>query len=51
VNGTMAGDIDVLRNLNTQEIDRVRFLSPGEAAARYGMGHPRGVIDATMRRS
>lgn len=50
VNGTLAGELDVLRRLNVQEIDHVRFWSPGQAATRYGMGHPRGIIEAVLRR-
>jgi hypothetical protein len=50
VNGTMAGNTEVLREIKTLEVEEVRFLTPGQAAARYGMGHPRGVIEATLRR-
>lgn len=50
VNGTLVGELDVLRSLNVQEVEVVRFWPPGEAAARYGMGHQRGIIEATLRR-
>lgn len=49
VNGQMTGNIDFLRTLNILDVESVRFLSAGEASARYGMGHPRGVIEVDIR--
>lgn len=50
VNGTIAGPIEFLRSLRSQDVQSAQFLAPGQAAARYGMGHPRGVIEIVMRR-
>jgi len=50
VNGAIAGDIGHLRNLRIQDVQSARLLSPGQASARYGMGHPRGVIEIILRR-
>ncbi|HEX7118517.1 MAG TPA: TonB-dependent receptor plug domain-containing protein [Longimicrobiales bacterium] len=49
VNGVEAGDASYLRNLGIQDIAEIRYYEPGTAAARFGMGHPRGVIDVILK--
>lgn len=49
VDGNMAGGLEYLRQLNVTDVGVVRFWPAGEAAARFGMGHPRGVIEIRRR--
>ena len=49
VNGTNVGDVTYLRNLRPDAVDRLRYWDVGEASARFGMGHPRGVIEVVLR--
>lgn len=49
MNGNQVGDIDYLRNLRPDDVDRLRYYEPGEASARFGMGHQRGVIEVFAR--
>lgn len=49
VNGVEAGGIAYLRNIDVIGIAEIRYFPPGEASARFGMGHPRGVIDVRMK--
>lgn len=51
VNGTQMGTVEYLHNLRPDDIDEVRYYEAGEASARFGMGHPRGVIDVILRGS
>jgi hypothetical protein len=48
--GNQVGDVEYLRNLRLDDVDQLRWYAPGEAGARFGMGHPRGVIEVVMRR-
>jgi hypothetical protein len=45
MNGTHVGDIDYLRNIGVIEIREIRYFPAGQASARFGIGHPRGVIE------
>jgi hypothetical protein len=45
MNGTMLGGIDYLRQVSVLEVSEVRFWEAGAASARFGLGHPRGVIE------
>jgi hypothetical protein len=43
--GTMLGKADYLKQLNVIDVTEVRYWNPGQASARFGMGHPRGVLE------
>jgi hypothetical protein len=43
--GSRVGGLDYLRNINLNVLAEIRYLPPGEASARFGMGHDRGVIE------
>jgi hypothetical protein len=45
VNGTLLGDVDYLRQVQWTEVNGIRYWDAGQASARFGMGHPRGVIE------
>ena len=47
--GTMVGNTDYLRDVRLLDVRGVRFWNAGEAATRFGMGHPRGVIELVRR--
>lgn len=47
--GNQVGDIEYLRSLRPDDVREVRYYEPGEASARFGMGHPRGVIQVIPR--
>lgn len=49
VNGSNVGDISYLRNLRPDNVDHLRYWDVGEAGARFGMGHQRGVIEVVLR--
>jgi hypothetical protein len=44
LDGTKAGDADVLRGIRTGDVEEVRYLNPNKAASEYGLGHEGGVI-------
>jgi hypothetical protein len=43
--GTMLGKADYLKQLTVIDVTEVRYWDPGQASARFGMGHPRGVLE------
>ena len=47
MNGSMLGKADYLKEMRALDVSEVRFWDAGQAAARFGMGHPRGVIELT----
>jgi hypothetical protein len=49
MSGNEVGDIEFLRSLRPDDVDEVRYYEAGEASARFGMGHPRGVIEVIPR--
>lgn len=49
VNGVHAGGIPYLQSLDISLIVEMRYYAPGQASARFGMGHPRGVIDIRLK--
>jgi len=49
--GNQIGDIEALRNIRPDDIRELRYYEAGEASARFGMGHTRGVIEVIMRGS
>jgi hypothetical protein len=49
VGNTFLGKADYLQQLRLGDVTEVKYWDPGSAAARFGMGHPRGVIEITMK--
>jgi hypothetical protein len=49
MSGNRMGDAEVLRNIRLEDIDSLRYYDAGSAGARFGMGHPRGVIEVLPR--
>ena len=47
MNGTFLGKADYLRDVRLQDVSVVTYWNAGQAAARFGMGHPRGVLEIT----
>ncbi|MGH7500506.1 MAG: hypothetical protein ACREL7_02000 [Longimicrobiales bacterium] len=47
LNGVEVGDVDYLKSIIAVDVSEMRYYPPGEAGARFGMGHPRGVITVT----
>lgn len=45
-----AGGTDVLMNIQTLEIEEIRFYDSRAAQARFGLGHVQGVIQVITRR-
>ena len=43
--GQQFGDVNKLREINTQNVRELRFLGAAEAQMRYGVGHAGGVIE------
>jgi len=50
VDGQYVGTTESLRTMRPQDVRAVRYWNPGEAGVRFGMGHPRGVIEVMSRR-
>jgi hypothetical protein len=49
MNGSMLGKADYLREVGLLDVTEVRYWDAGQASARFGMGHPRGVIEITRK--
>lgn len=49
MNGTLLGKADYLRQMRLLDVAEVRYWDAGQASARFGMGHPRGVIELTRK--
>ena len=49
MNGSMLGKADYLRQVRLLDVTEVKYWDAGAASARFGMGHPRGVIEITRR--
>ena len=49
MNGSLLGGADYLRQMRVIEVTEVRYWDAGQASARFGMGHPRGVIEIIRR--
>ena len=45
MNGQHLGKPDLLRDMKVIDFSEIQFWPAGQAAARFGMGHPRGVIE------
>lgn len=50
VDYTFMGGLDALRDLPTSEVEEIRYVSAWDAATRFGIGHPQGVIEVMTRR-
>jgi len=49
MNGSMLGNADFLKQLGILDVSEVRYWDAASASARFGMGHPRGVIELTRK--
>jgi hypothetical protein len=49
MNGSMLGKVEYLREVRLGDVSEVRYWDAGSASARFGMGHPRGVIEITRK--
>jgi hypothetical protein len=49
MDGSMLGRAEYLRQMRVMDVTEVRYWEPGPASARFGMGHPRGVIELSRR--
>jgi hypothetical protein len=45
LDGTRMGGLAVLGVYQVRDIFEIRYLDPGQASIRYGMGFPRGIIE------
>ncbi len=45
MNGSMLGKADALKSLVVLDVTEVRYWDAAQASARFGMGHPRGVLE------
>lgn len=50
VNSRPFGELPVLRQFGTEEIEEIRFLSASDATTRFGTGYPGGIINLILRR-
>lgn len=48
LNGTRMGEINMLRDILTRDVQEVRFVPPTEASQLYGPEHGGGVIQVTL---
>ena len=49
MDGSLLGSADYLRQMRVIDVTEVRYWNAGQASARFGMGHPRGVIEIIRR--
>ena len=49
MNGVLLGKAEALRDIRVLDVSEIRYWDAGQAAARFGMGHPRGVIEITRK--
>ncbi|MEX1183415.1 MAG: hypothetical protein WEF86_09275 [Gemmatimonadota bacterium] len=47
--GNYMGPVEALHRIRSDDLQELRYYEPGEASARFGMGHERGVIDVIMK--
>ena len=47
--GSLLGRAEALKDMRVDDVSEVRYWDAGRAAARFGMGHPRGVIELTRK--
>lgn len=44
VNGSRSGDAEMMRNIQTINVEEVRYLNPNTASMQFGQGHDGGAI-------
>lgn len=49
MNGTLLGKAEYLVQMRVLDATEVHYWDAGTASARFGMGHPRGVIEITRQ--
>lgn len=49
LDASMLGKAEALRDIRLLDVSEVRFFDAGAASARFGMGHPRGVIQVIRK--
>ena len=49
MNGSMLGKAEYMKELGILDVTTVRYWDAASASARFGMGHPRGVIEITRK--
>ena len=49
MNGSMLGKAEYLKEIGVIDVGEVRYWDAASASARFGMGHPRGVIEITRK--
>jgi GDP-D-mannose dehydratase len=49
MNGSMMGRVEFLKEVRILDVTEARYWNAGQASARFGMGHPRGVIELTRK--
>jgi hypothetical protein len=49
MDGNLLGKADYMRQVRLLDVTSVRYWDAGQASARFGMGHPRGVIEITRK--
>lgn len=47
--GTLLGHAEILQQIRVLDVTEVKYWDAGAASARFGMGHPRGVIELTRK--
>jgi len=47
--GVNMGDVEYLRSVQATDVKQMRFYDAGQASTRFGQGHPRGVIELTLK--
>lgn len=50
IDGVRRGDLEVLHTIAASSIMEIRYLASADAALRYGLDVPGGVIDVKLRR-
>ncbi|MEX0906880.1 MAG: hypothetical protein WD054_01010 [Gemmatimonadota bacterium] len=50
IGGSQVGGAEYLRNLPPSTVESIKYWPTAQAANRFGMGHPDGVIEITLRR-
>ncbi len=50
VDGVRAGDLEFLRQLRIEEVERLRYINARDATTRWGTGVPGGVIEVSRAR-
>ena len=49
IGNILVGKADYMRQVRPGDVAQVKYWDPGSATARFGSGHPRGVIEITQK--